>query len=58
MTEESRLYHQIAEAARRQIMQGELNPGDRLPSVRAMLARWNCAMGTVRHAYQEWPPRG
>lgn len=52
------LYRQIAETIRSQIMLGELRPGDRLPSVREMTARWNCTVGTVQHAYQELVHQG
>lgn len=52
------LYRQIAETVRSQIMQGELHPGDRLPSVRAMTTRWNCTIGTVQRAYQELVRQG
>jgi len=58
MTEETYLYRRIAEAVRRQISQGDLKPGDRLPSVRAMMTRWNCTIGTVQHAYQELAAQG
>jgi putative molybdopterin biosynthesis protein len=52
MVEEKHLYRQIAEALRRQIINGELAPGARLPSLRAMTARWQCTQGTVQRAYQ------
>ncbi len=52
------IYRQIAEAVRRQILQGELQPGDRLPSVRAMMAQWDCTPGTVQHAYQDLAAQG
>ena len=51
--DEAFLYQQIAEALRREILQGILKPGDRLPSVRQMTVRWNCTLGTVQRAYQE-----
>ena len=35
----SPLYQQIAESVRQEILSGDLNPGDRLPSVRGMAAR-------------------
>ena len=46
------LYQQIAAALHRQILAGELKPGDRLPSVRAAAERWNCTVGTIQRAYQ------
>lgn len=52
------LYHQITEAIRKQIMLGELKPGDRLPPVREMMVRWNCTIGTVQRAYQELAAQG
>jgi molybdate-binding protein/DNA-binding transcriptional regulator YhcF (GntR family) len=56
--EEAFLYRQIAETVRRQILQGALKPGDRLPSVREMVAQWNCTIGTVQRAYQELVRQG
>lgn len=48
---ESFVYLQIAEAIRRLIISGELQPGERLPSVRAMSNRWRCTPKTVSRAY-------
>jgi molybdate-binding protein/DNA-binding transcriptional regulator YhcF (GntR family) len=56
--EETYLYRRIADAVRRQIMQGELQPGDRLPSVREMTRQWGCTVGTVQRAYQELAAQG
>ena len=50
---DSYLYQQIAESIRTEIIQGRLQPGDRLPSVRKMTKLWNCTPGTVQRAYQE-----
>lgn len=47
----SHLYQEIAEAIRRQIAEGELPPGERLPAVRALAQQWNCTPGTVNRAY-------
>jgi len=52
------LYQQIAQAVRQAILSGELRPGDRLPSVRQMTARWGCTLGTVQRAYQELAHQG
>jgi molybdate-binding protein/DNA-binding transcriptional regulator YhcF (GntR family) len=46
------LYLQIAETIRRRIISGELEVGDKLPSVRELAAKWDCTPGTVNHAYQ------
>jgi putative molybdopterin biosynthesis protein len=56
--EETFLYRRIADDVRRQILHAELKPGDRLPPVREMVARWNCTIGTVQHAYQELARQG
>ena len=45
------VYVDIAEAVRRLIVSGELQAGDRLPSMRAMAARWRCTPNTVSRAY-------
>jgi len=50
---DSPLYQQIAEQIRREIIEGQLKPGDRLPSVRQMTKKWDCTPGTVQHAYRE-----
>lgn len=47
------LYLQIAESIRREILEGKLKPGDRLPSVRQLRTVWNCTPGTVQRAYTE-----
>ena len=51
--EESHLYLQIAESIRREILEGKLNPGDKLPSVREQSKHWGCTQGTVQRAYHE-----
>jgi len=50
---ETHIYQKIAEEIRREILQGRLKPGDRLPSVRQAAAEWDCTVGTVQRAYQE-----
>lgn len=50
--DETHLYDQITETIRREILDGAILPGDRLPSVREMTARWNCSPGTVQRAYR------
>lgn len=49
--DETFLYQQIAEAIRRDILEGRLKPGDRLPSVRQLREQWRCTPGTVQRAY-------
>ncbi len=44
---------QIREELRRQIMEGELPFGTRLPAVRALAERLEVAAGTVARAYKE-----
>jgi putative molybdopterin biosynthesis protein len=48
---ENFVYLEIAETVRRLIVSGELSPGDRLPSVRDMAARWGTTPNTVSRAY-------
>lgn len=45
------LYQEIAETLRRRIAAGELQPGDKLPSVRQMAQQWSCTPGTISRAY-------
>ncbi len=52
------LYQQIAEALRQDILAERLKPGQRLPSLRAMTARWGCTPGTVQRAYRELARQG
>lgn len=52
------LYHQIAEAIRQEILHENLQPGDRVPSVRDMAAQWHCTIGTVQRAYEELGRQG
>ena len=52
------LYLEIAESLRRRIASGELQPGDRLPSVRTMAQRWGCTPGTVGRAYGQLAREG
>lgn len=40
-------YQQVAEAIRRQIEQGELKPGDRLPSINEMITQYGISLHTV-----------
>jgi len=47
----SHLYEQIAESLRRHIVQGDMQPGERLPTVRDMAQQWGCTPGTVSRAY-------
>ncbi|HVN53701.1 MAG TPA: substrate-binding domain-containing protein [Anaerolineaceae bacterium] len=56
--DETHLYQQIAESIRREIYQGTVKAGDRLPSVRQLTRRWNCTPGTVQRAYQELARQG
>ncbi|WP_433386054.1 TetR/AcrR family transcriptional regulator C-terminal domain-containing protein [Micromonospora sp. KLBMP9576] len=46
-------YQRIADALQRQIVSGELAPGDRLPSTRALAAEWQVAPGTAAKALAE-----
>lgn len=45
------LYQEIAEAIRRQIAEGDLAPGERLPPMRVLAQQWGCTPGTVSRAY-------
>ena len=47
----SHLYEQIAESLRLRIAQGDLKPGQRLPTVREMARQWACTPSTVSRAY-------
>jgi molybdate-binding protein/DNA-binding transcriptional regulator YhcF (GntR family) len=48
---ETHLFEQIAESLRIRIARGELQAGDRLPSIRETAELWQCTPGTVSRAY-------
>lgn len=52
------LYQKIAEAIREDILYQKLVPGDQLPTIRDLAARWNCTPGTVHRAYRELGRQG
>lgn len=45
------IYEQIAESIRLRIALGELQPGEQLPTVRALAQQWGCTTSTVSRAY-------
>ena len=47
------IYEQIADAFRRQIASGILQPGDKLPSVRELSAQLTINPNTIQRAYRE-----
>jgi len=47
------LYRQIVEQARRAIVDGELMPGEALPSIRVMAADLSISVITTKRAYDE-----
>lgn len=47
------IYSQIADRINRQILRGELKPGDKLPSVREMGIQSNVNPNTVQRTYRE-----
>jgi putative molybdopterin biosynthesis protein len=51
--EDSPLYQQIVDTIRKEILAGNLKPGDRLPPMRQMTGQWHCTTGTILRAYQE-----
>jgi putative molybdopterin biosynthesis protein len=46
------LYNKLAEVFRKQILSGEIKPGEKLPSLRAVADQWTCTIGTVQKTYQ------
>jgi DNA-binding transcriptional regulator YhcF (GntR family) len=43
-------YQRIAQSLRKRIESGQLRPGDRVPSTRAIARRWGVALATAAHA--------
>jgi putative molybdopterin biosynthesis protein len=56
--DETHLYQKIAEEIRKEILEGRLQQGDRLPSIRSLVQRWKCTPGTVQRAYHELAEQG
>jgi putative molybdopterin biosynthesis protein len=56
--DEAFLYKRIAEDVRLDILEGRLQPGDRLPSMRESTQKWDCTVGTIQRAYQELARQG
>lgn len=56
--DELTLYQRIASAIKKDILDGEIKPGDRLPSVREMAEQWQCTVGTVQRAYRDLAQQG
>lgn len=52
------IYRRIVEDIVRQIDIGELRPGDKLPSTRELMARYECGNTAVRNAMIELRLRG
>ena len=52
------LYRQIAEAIERELADGRLQPGDKLPTVRELAQELSAAQGTIKRAYDELHHRG
>ena len=53
MPEGSTLSHEIAEILRGEILDQRYREGDRLPSERAMAARFNASRGAIREAFSQ-----
>lgn len=56
--EENIIYKKIADQIRLDILEGRLQPGSRLPSIRDLTRQWNCTPGTVQKAYLELARQG
>lgn len=52
------LYQQIIDRIRQRILEGELKPGERLPTLREMTRELDCTPGTVQRAYRELEQQG
>jgi GntR family transcriptional regulator len=55
--EDTPLYQKIVESIRKQILIGQLQPGDRLPSVRQMTAAWDCTPERFSALTESWHTR-
>lgn len=56
--DEPYLYKRIAESIRQEILDGTLQPNDRLPAIRKLTKKWNCTLGTIQSAYKELARQG
>ncbi len=52
------IYRQIESEIKRNIAEGKLQQGDKLPTVRELAEELNLAKGTVKHAYEELHKEG
>ena len=52
------LYQQISDQVREQILSGELQPGERLPSIRELAEQLTTSVITVRRAYADLEAEG
>ncbi|TNE34075.1 MAG: PLP-dependent aminotransferase family protein [Alphaproteobacteria bacterium] len=53
-----RKFEEIADHILQQVADGDLKPGDRLPTHRDTAYLWNCSLGTASRAYAELERRG
>ncbi len=49
---------QIYENILQDILNGRIKPGEKLPSIRDQMKKWDCTVGTVQRAYQELARQG
>ncbi len=56
--EKEYLYQQIAEKIRMDILEGRIQPGGKLPSVRKLTESWHCTPGTIQRAYKALAEQG
>ena len=52
------LYRQLIDQFRRRILEGEINPGEALPSIRALAADLSISVITTKRAYDELEAEG
>lgn len=58
LTDHAPIYQQIQSAIRAAIEAGQLQPGEKLPTVRELSAKLGIASGTIRHAYDRLAHEG
>lgn len=52
------LFHQVADAVKRSLLRGEIQPGDQLPPGRELAASLDVSLETVQRAYRQLADQG
>jgi GntR family transcriptional regulator len=51
------IYEQLVQAFKESMLNGELSPGDMLPSIRSLAKDLEISVITTKRAYENWNPK-